>query len=99
LAPAEAKPTVDLMSVMLAYTDFERPFAAPPGLPPERLQILRESFLRVWRDPEFAAEAKKLTDWDGSWHLTGEELKKRHEAAINQPADVIKRIKEILAES
>lgn len=99
LAPAEAKPTVDLMSVMMAYTEFERPFAAPPGLPPERLQILRESFLRVWRDPEFAAEAKKLTDWDGSWHLTGPELQKRHEAAINQPADVVKRIKEILEES
>jgi len=73
--------------------------AAPPGLPPERLQILRESLLRVWRDAEFAAEAKKLTDWDGSWHLTGAELQKRHEAALNQPADVVRRIKEILQES
>jgi tripartite-type tricarboxylate transporter receptor subunit TctC len=99
LAPAEAKPTVDLMAVMMAYTEFERPFAAPPGLPPERLQILRESFLKVWRDPEFTAEAKKLTDWDGSWHLTGPELQKRHEAAINQPPDVVKRIREILDES
>ena len=96
LAPPEAKPTVDLMSVMLAYTDFERPFAAPPGVAPERLKILRDSFLRVWRDPEFAAEAKKQTDWDGSWYLTGEQLQKKMEAAINQPADVIKRIKEIL---
>lgn len=43
--------------------------------------------------------AKKLTDWDGSWHLTGEQLQKRIDAAINQPADVIQRIKEILEES
>jgi len=99
LAPAEAKPTVDLMSVMMAYSDFERPFAAPPGLAPERLQILRDSFLRVWRDPEFIAEAKKLTDWDGSWHLTAEQLQKKIETAISQPPDVIKRIKEILEES
>ena len=99
LAPAEAKPTVDLMSVMLAYTDFERPFAAPPGVALERLQILRDSFQRVWRDPEFVTEAKTLTDWDGSWYLTGEQLQKKMEAAINQPADVIKRIKEILSES
>jgi hypothetical protein len=33
--------------------------------------------------------AKKLTDWDGSWHLTGEQLQKKIDAAINQPADVI----------
>lgn len=98
LAPAEAKPTVDLMSIMMAYTDFERPFAAPPGIAPEILKILRESFVRVWRDPEFAAEAKKLTDWDGSWHLTGDQLQKKIDATINQPLDVIKRIKEILAE-
>ena len=98
LAPAEAKPTVDLMSIMMAYTDFERPFAAPPGIAPEILKILRESFVRVWRDPEFATEAKKLTDWDGSWHLTGDQLQKKIDAAINQPLDVIKRIKEILAE-
>jgi tripartite-type tricarboxylate transporter receptor subunit TctC len=99
LAPKEAKPTVDLMSIMMAYTDFERPFAAPPGLAPETLKILREGFVRVWRDAEFAAEAKKLTDWDGHWHMTGEQLQKRMEAAINQPADVVKRIKEILSES
>ena len=99
LASPEAKPTVDLMSIMMAYTDFERPFAAPPGVAPDRLKILRDGFLRVWRDAEFITEAKKLTDWDGSWHLTGEQLQKRIDAAINQPADVIQRIKEILEES
>jgi tripartite-type tricarboxylate transporter receptor subunit TctC len=99
LAPAEAKPTVDLMSVMMAYTDFERPFAAPPGLPPDRLQILRDSFQRVWHDTEFAAEAKKLTDWDGRWYLSGEQLQKKIETTITQPPDVIKRIREILEES
>jgi tripartite-type tricarboxylate transporter receptor subunit TctC len=65
LAPAESKPLVNLMDIMLAYTEFDRPYAAPPGLPKERLQILRESFERMLKDPEFAAEAKKLLDWDG----------------------------------
>jgi tripartite-type tricarboxylate transporter receptor subunit TctC len=60
------------MSVMLAYTEFDRPFAAPPGVPKERVQILRESFERMLRDVEFATEAKKLLDWDGATYLSGE---------------------------
>jgi tripartite-type tricarboxylate transporter receptor subunit TctC len=99
LAPAEAKPTIDLMTLMMAYTEFDRPFATSPGVPKDRLQTLRDSFERMLKDAEFAAEAKKLLDWDGSSHLSGEQLQKKMEATIGQPADVIKRIKEILEES
>jgi hypothetical protein len=52
-----------------------------------------------WLVGHFIAEAKKLTDWDGRWFLTGEQLQKKMETTINQPPDVIKRIKEFLAES
>ena len=99
LAPPEAKSSVDLMRVMLAFTDFDRPFAAPPAVPKERLQILREGFVKMLKDKEFAAEAKKLLDWDGSSHMTGEQLQNKIETTMNQPPDVIKRIKEILTES
>ncbi len=99
LARPEAKPFIDLMNVMLAYTEFDRPFAAPPGVPKERLQILRESFERMLKDGEFAAEAKKLLDWDGATYLSGEQLQKKMIATITQPPEVIKRVKEILAES
>ena len=34
-----------------------RPFVAPPGLPPERLAILRAAFDATMRDPEFLADA------------------------------------------
>lgn len=33
LAPPESKPLLKLMDVMLAYTEFDRPYAAPPGVP------------------------------------------------------------------
>jgi tripartite-type tricarboxylate transporter receptor subunit TctC len=99
LAPPAAKPMVDLMNIMLAYTEFDRPFAAPPSVPRERLQILREGFERMLKDEEFAAEAKKLLDWDGSAFLTGEQLQKKLEATVSQPPDVIKRVKEVLEES
>ena len=99
LARPEAKPYLDLMNIMLAYTEFDRPFAAPPGVPQERLQMLRESFERMLKDGDFAAEAKKLLDWDGATYLSGEQLQKRIVGTVTQPAEVIRRVKEILAES
>ena len=99
LAPTSAKPMLNLMEVMLAYTDFDRPFAAPPGLPKERLQILRDSFDKMLGDASFITEAKKLVDWDGASHLSGGDLQKKIETTVSQPPDVIKRIKDILKDS
>ena len=87
------------MNVMLAYNEFDRPFAAPPGVPKERLVILRESFERMLKDAGFAAEAKKLLDWNGTTYLSGEDLRRKIDATVSQPPDVIQRVKEILAES
>jgi len=98
LARPEAKPYLNLMNVMLAYTEFDRPFAAPPGVAPERVQILRDSFERMLKDSEFSAEAKKLLDWDGTTFLSGEQLQKKIIATVSQPPDVIKRVKEIMSE-
>jgi tripartite-type tricarboxylate transporter receptor subunit TctC len=36
-----------------------RPYIAPPGLPPERLKVLREGFMATLKDPEFLADAKR----------------------------------------
>ena len=95
LASANAKPVLNLMSVMLAFTEFDRPFAAPPDLPAQLLQTLRDGFEKMLADPGFSAEAKKLVDWDGSY-LNGEQLQKRIESTVSQPPEVIKRIKQIL---
>jgi tripartite-type tricarboxylate transporter receptor subunit TctC len=37
-----------------------RPFAAPPGIPAERLAILRKGFDETMKDPAFLADAKRL---------------------------------------
>jgi len=99
LAPPSAKTTLNLMDVMLAYTDFDRPYAAPPGVPKERLQILRDSFDKMLADPNFVVEAQKLVDWDGTSNLSGAELQKKIVRTVTQPPDIIKGIKEILKES
>jgi hypothetical protein len=57
----------------------------------------KKIFLR--RENDFAGEAKKLLDWDGATYLRGEQLQKKIIDTVTQPQDVIKRIKEILAES
>lgn len=95
LAPPDAKPVLNLMDVMLAYTEFAVPFAAPPETPAEQLRTLRNGFEKMLADPEFAAEAKKLVDWDGSF-LTGEQLQSRIDKIVNQSPETLKRIKEIL---
>jgi tripartite-type tricarboxylate transporter receptor subunit TctC len=99
LAPPNAKATLKLLDIMLAYTDFDRPYAAPPGVPRERLQVLRDGFEKMLADANFIAEAKKLVDWDGTSYLSGPELQKKIEQTVTQPPQVINRIKEILKES
>ena len=39
--------------------EFQRPFVAPPGVPKDRLEILRKAFTATFKDPEFLAEAEK----------------------------------------
>jgi tripartite-type tricarboxylate transporter receptor subunit TctC len=98
LAPPESKSTVDLMGVMLAFTEFDRPFASPPAVPKDRLQILRDAFVKMLKDKDFSAEGRKLLDWDGISYMTGEQLQRKIEMTMDQPPAVIKRIKEILTE-
>lgn len=40
--------------------EFGRPFAAPPGIPAERLKMFREAFAAAMKDAEFLAAAKRI---------------------------------------
>lgn len=46
------------LKLIVARQSIARPFAAPPGLPPERARALREAFAATLADPEFLAEAR-----------------------------------------
>src|SRR4029078_13504369 len=45
-----------VMEVVFAKFGMSRPFMAPPGLPPERLALLRQAFDATLRDPAVLAE-------------------------------------------
>jgi tripartite-type tricarboxylate transporter receptor subunit TctC len=48
-----------IFALIFARQSLARPFIAPPALPPERLNALREAFMATMRDPEFLSEAAK----------------------------------------
>lgn len=48
-----------MLTLLFSAQTMGRPFAAPPGVPEERVQALRDAFQATTKDPEFLAEAKK----------------------------------------
>ena len=48
-----------LLTVVMALESFGLPVIGPPGIPPERLEILRSAFLAMARDKDFQADAMK----------------------------------------
>ncbi len=50
---------VELYNAWVNQYEFQRPWVAPPGVPSERVEILRKAFKETLSDPEFLAEAKK----------------------------------------
>jgi hypothetical protein len=82
--------------IILAVGEFGRPLLAPPGTPPQRLRILRGAYTKAMGDPELVAEANKgRMDMDPS---TGEELQSLLKEIMDQPRDVLDRVKKILAD-
>jgi tripartite-type tricarboxylate transporter receptor subunit TctC len=49
----------EILDFMASYTAFGVAFAAPPGIPANRLKILRQAFDRAVNDPELKAELEK----------------------------------------
>ena len=85
-----------LTRVILAAGDFGRPMVAAPGTPADRVKMLREAYGKAMKDPELIAEANKgKMDMDPS---TGEDLQILLKEIMDQPREVIDRVKKLLAE-
>jgi tripartite-type tricarboxylate transporter receptor subunit TctC len=64
-----------------------RPFAAPPGVPDDRVAVLRRAFDATMQDPEFLAEANKLnSDIDP---MSGDETQRAIARILSTPKSVI----------
>ncbi|MBI4529718.1 MAG: hypothetical protein HY695_38460 [Deltaproteobacteria bacterium] len=84
-----------LATVVLAGGDIGRPIVAPPGLPTERQKLLREAFSKSVQDAKFLEEAKKRKlEIDP---IDGAELEQLAKEVIDQPPEVIERMKKLLS--
>jgi tripartite-type tricarboxylate transporter receptor subunit TctC len=68
-----------------------RPFFAPPGVPAERLQALRDAFAQTLKDPQFLADADKMGI--EVQVVRGEDVQALVERIYAAPPDVIARAK------
>jgi tripartite-type tricarboxylate transporter receptor subunit TctC len=83
-----------LATVLTAGEEFGHPMIAPPGMPPDRVKLLREAYAKTLRDPALLADVKKQ-EYDFA-PVSGEELQTLAKTVVNQPAPVIERLKKIL---
>jgi tripartite-type tricarboxylate transporter receptor subunit TctC len=52
---------LQILKLLLAAQEMARPFAAPPGIPADRKAALVKAFDDTMKDPEYLADAKKLS--------------------------------------
>jgi tripartite-type tricarboxylate transporter receptor subunit TctC len=77
-----------IMGIRAAPLAIGRAFAAPPGTPADRVQILREAFARAVKDSEFVAESSKARIAVG--YIPPDEVVKMFNGLLEQPAEVQK---------
>jgi tripartite-type tricarboxylate transporter receptor subunit TctC len=76
-----------VMELLLTSALWGRPFALPPGVPPERVAVLRKAFDAMTHDVAFLAEANRLDiDIDV---LDGARIDEILDHAYNSPPEVI----------
>ena len=83
-----------LTTVLLSPGSFGRPIVGGPGIPADRIKILRDGFLKAMRDPELLAEAEKRR-WEPD-PVSGEKLQALAREVISQPPEVIARLNAVL---
>jgi len=88
------EPMRRLANLMLASGDFGRPIIATPGIPPDRVKLLREAFAKTLRDPELLDEAKKKRlEVDP---MPGEDLEALAKEVLSANKDVVERMEKLL---
>src|SRR6185503_18822675 len=83
-----------VVQAMLSGGEFGRPIVATPGTPADRVKALRESFVKVLKDPELLTEARKARmEVD---YTSGEELEALIKDVLDQPPEVVDQAKKLL---
>ena len=81
-------------TVILSPGFFGRPILGSPGIPADRVKILREGFMKAISDPELLAETEKRA-WEAN-PVSGERLEALAREVVTQPPEVINRMNVVL---
>jgi tripartite-type tricarboxylate transporter receptor subunit TctC len=83
-------------TVILAGGMFGRPMVGPPGIPPDRLKILRDAAMSALKDPELKVEAEKRNyELDP---VSGADMERLAKEVMSQPPPVLERMKKVLGD-
>jgi tripartite-type tricarboxylate transporter receptor subunit TctC len=83
----------NVAKVLLVSATVGRPMMTTPGTPPDRVKLLRDVYVKTLKDPAVVEEAKKVKmDLE---ILTGAEVEAQIRDVMNQPKDVIERVKKL----
>jgi hypothetical protein len=83
-----------LAKIILASGDFGRPIVTPPGVPADRVKIIREAFNKSLKDPALLAEAeKRRLEIDPT---SAEELESLAKEVMAASPEVIARMQKLL---
>ncbi len=83
-----------LAQVAFAALALGRPFLMPPGVPAERVVVMRKALMDVFADKEFIVEAEKLQLSVGSVR-TGQQLQKEIDDAYKSPPELVARLRRL----
>jgi tripartite-type tricarboxylate transporter receptor subunit TctC len=76
-----------VVQMYVSFMQFLQAFVLPPGTPEERVRILKDAFGKVWKDPEFHENWRKMTSGEAS-PLLPEDLEAMVRAIPRDPQDV-----------
>jgi tripartite-type tricarboxylate transporter receptor subunit TctC len=82
------------LAFSLSWLAMGRPFVAPPGVPTERIKLLRESFVKMVESPDFLAEAKTMS-LDVS-PMSGEQVQALVRKVYETPPEVVLPVRAIM---
>ena len=80
--------------LLLLSATVGRPLVTTPGVPADRVRMLREAYMKAFKEPELLAEAKKARMEVEL--LAGDDVEKDMRDAIAQPKDVVARVKKLM---
>lgn len=84
-----------LATVLLGADGMGRPMFGPPGMPADRLKILRDAYARTMDDEQFRAEVKRRNyEFDP---VGGEELQRLSKELTSQTPETVERLKKLLS--